>query len=169
MRADCGGLSDASYSRHGLSVSGARVRAYGLKVEHTFDDLVIWWGEEGETFLFQSELPYHYAAFKGVGYRVVPAVKRHTAVGVGVYAIGRAYTVPTGVRLPPTANATNVFVWSIADDVHAHFGSVVCTSSGEDASATCYAGNRCGWDSCYQLALPTTLPPGAKAAVVAAA
>ena len=52
-------------------VSGAGVRAYGLKVEHTFEDLVVWSGEGGSVFMFQSELPYHDANFSSVGCHIL--------------------------------------------------------------------------------------------------
>ena len=154
---DCGGRSDASVSRHGLLVDGARVTAYGLKAEHTFDDLVLWRGERGRVFMFQSELPYHDKPFAGVGYRVAPTVRTHAALGVGVYVIGSLYRVPVGIRLPPTANATNLFVWAIAN-THERFGAVVCAGAGDDRNATCYKGDTCDYSSCYQLALPPAAP-----------
>ena len=33
-------------------------RRYGLAVEHVHKDLVVWSGERGKTFFFQSEMPY---------------------------------------------------------------------------------------------------------------
>ena len=35
---------------------GARAVAVGLQVEHQMDDLVVWGGEDGEVYMFQSEL-----------------------------------------------------------------------------------------------------------------
>ena len=39
-------------------MNGNSVRAYGLFVEHTLGDMVLWNGEDGETYFYQSELPY---------------------------------------------------------------------------------------------------------------
>ena len=150
---DCGGLSDQSRSDHGLVVTGKGAIAYSLKVEHTFDDLTLWKGEGGAVYMYQSELPYHHASFASVGYRVAPHVTTHQAVGIGVYLIGQPYKVPTGVRLPPTADVQHVFVWAIAE-AHEMFGSVVCAGARDDRNATCYQGDTCDWSSCYQLALP---------------
>ena len=82
---DCHGLSDTSYSKHGLHVSGARTIAIGLQVEHQMEDLVLWSGEQGETYMFQAELPYKYANFTSVGYHVEASVREHTVLGGGVY------------------------------------------------------------------------------------
>ena len=69
------------------------------------EDLVVWRGERGETYMFQAELPYKYANFSGVGYHVPASVRQHFVLGGGVYGIGNKYRIPVGVRLPSTANA----------------------------------------------------------------
>ena len=104
---DCEGRSDTSYSQHGLVVTGADVTAIGLQVEHQMEDLVVWTGEGGQVYMFQAELPYKLATFKGVGYRVAATVKDHTVLGGGVYGIGNLYPIPVGIRLPSTARADN--------------------------------------------------------------
>ena len=68
-------------------------------------DLVVWEGEGGQVYMFQSELPYKYAEYKGVGYHVAANVKEHTVLGGGVYGIGRLYPIPVGIRLPSSARA----------------------------------------------------------------
>jgi len=50
--------SSHNYVATGLEVNGNFVRAYGLFVEHTLGDMVLWNGEDGETYFYQSELPY---------------------------------------------------------------------------------------------------------------
>ena len=107
-----GGANPCSTALH---VSGDHVTAYGLAAEHTLSDLVLWEGEHGATYFYQSELPYDgtqaglsqtptptlaltqtptltnrrsQAGFgdKGyAGYRVSPTVREHDAWGVGVY------------------------------------------------------------------------------------
>eukprot|EP00966_Prymnesium_polylepis_P007919 182407-Prymnesium_polylepis.1 len=42
----------------GLVVDGDDVTMYGLAVEHTEEDLTLLNGERGQTYFYQSELPY---------------------------------------------------------------------------------------------------------------
>ncbi len=42
----------------GIVVNGDNVRAYGLASEHTLKDLVLWNGNNGEVYFYQSEFPY---------------------------------------------------------------------------------------------------------------
>merc|ERR1719221_1270517 len=76
-------------AKHGLIVTGDHVTIYGLAVEHTLEDLVQWAGQHGETYFFQSELPYDVTPSFGdagyVGYRVNDTVATHRAVATGVY------------------------------------------------------------------------------------
>ncbi len=154
---DCGGASDRSFSAHGLVVNGDNVLAYGVKAEHTFKELMVWAGERGRVYFFQSELPYHDPTFAGVGYLVKPDVKEHSAVGIGVYIVGDLVQA-TGMVFPPTAHASNLFTWVIGHN-HSQFHSVVCTEGAETgAERVCYKGDVCDFSSCYQLALP---PPAA--------
>eukprot|EP00913_Durusdinium_trenchii_P028055 g26303.t1 len=45
-------------SQNALLVRGKRVIIYGLQAEHTLEDQVVWYGEEGKVFFYQNELPY---------------------------------------------------------------------------------------------------------------
>ena len=101
---------------HGLVVDGKGVVMYGLAVEHTLADLTVWNGEQGQTFFYQSELPYDvtHADFgaKGfVGYRVAPHVQVHAAYGVGVYHYFRDYAVEvaSAIVAPGAAFFANAF------------------------------------------------------------
>ena len=154
---DCHGLSDTSYSKHGLHVSGARTIAIGLQVEHQMEDLVLWSGEQGETYMFQAELPYKYANFTSVGYHVEASVREHTVLGGGVYGIGNLYPIKVGIRLPQTATAHNLFAWAIAAAPkylpdHSRFGDVLCTSTGAGGAETCYTG-QCDFVACFVTSL----------------
>ncbi len=147
---DCGTASDASFSKHGLVVTGAETRVYGLFVEHMFADLLQWSGEAGEVYFFQSELPYHQPSFNGVGYHVAANVKTHTCLGVGVYAISGISNV-VAIRLPFNATARNMFAWHINSPEADAFASVVCT--GPDDSARCYNASACDYcvsSACYK-------------------
>jgi hypothetical protein len=91
---------------HGLVVTGSHVTMYGLAVEHTLQDLVQWAGDAGETYFFQSELPYDVTQAFGdagfVGYRVNDTVTSHKGYGVAVYHFFRdfAVTVQRGISVP---------------------------------------------------------------------
>jgi len=90
----------------GLEVTGGNVTMYGLAVEHTLKDLVNWSGNNGETYFYQSELPYDVTQAYGdngyVGYRVHDDVITHKAFGVGVYHYFRdhAVHVQSGIAVP---------------------------------------------------------------------
>jgi hypothetical protein len=81
---------------HGLWVEGEDVTIYGLFVEHFQQAQVVWRGNGGRVFFYQSELPYDpptqaaWRSERGRGhpaYLVDPAVTRHEAWGLGVYSV----------------------------------------------------------------------------------
>ena len=108
----------SNVSANGLVVNGDRVTAYGLFVEHHQEFQVLWNGEDGRTYFYQSEIPYDppnqpsYTSAPRVdgwaSYKVSDNVKRHEAWGLGVYSVfykpnvvlSRAIEVPQtpGVR-----------------------------------------------------------------------
>ena len=53
---------------HALIVNGDDVIMYGLAAEHTLKDVVLWNGDHGATFFFQSELPYDVRDYPYAGY-----------------------------------------------------------------------------------------------------
>ena len=109
---------DKNLSANGMVVNGDDVTAYGLFVEHHQEFQVLWNGNGGRTYFYQSEIPYDppdqadYTSAKGVdgwaSYKVAESVTRHEAWGLGVYsvfrrpnvALSRAIEVPKrpGVR-----------------------------------------------------------------------
>jgi hypothetical protein len=100
----------------GLKVYGDNVVMYCLAVEHTLKDLVVWEGENGFTYFYQSELPYHvnqseYGDQDIVGYRVGANVKKHTAVGLGVYSFFRdsVVHVKSAISTPVSVDLSNVY------------------------------------------------------------
>mmetsp|Transcript_52482 Transcript_52482/g.162546 ORF Transcript_52482/g.162546 Transcript_52482/m.162546 type:complete len:654 (-) Transcript_52482:171-2132(-) len=103
----------------GLLVKGSHVTMYGLAVEHTLQDLVSWAGDEGETYFYQSELPYDVTQAYGdngyVGYRVLDTVKSHKGYGIGVYHFFRDFpvTVQQGIVAPPALEASFVCPLSV--------------------------------------------------------
>ena len=110
-------------SANGLVVNGNNVTAYGLFVEHHQQYQVLWNGNAGRTYFYQSEIPYDppdQASYtsgldaKGeringwASYKVANTVSSHEAWGLGIYSVfrhpnvvlTRAIEVPTvpGVR-----------------------------------------------------------------------
>jgi len=90
---------DQNLSANGLVVNGNRVTAYGLFVEHHQQFQVLWNGEAGRTYFYQSEIPYDppdqpsYTSAPGVNgwasYKVADKVTTHEAWGLGVYSVFR--------------------------------------------------------------------------------
>jgi hypothetical protein len=86
-------------SNNGLVVNGDRVTAYGLFVEHHQQYQVLWNGNEGRTYFYQSEIPYDpptqasFTSGPGVNgwasYKVADGVTWHEAWGLGVYSVFR--------------------------------------------------------------------------------
>eukprot|EP01121_Diplochlamys_sp_Union-15-3_P016767 TRINITY_DN576_c0_g1_i1.p1 TRINITY_DN576_c0_g1~~TRINITY_DN576_c0_g1_i1.p1 ORF type:complete len:593 (-),score=124.86 TRINITY_DN576_c0_g1_i1:150-1724(-) len=100
---------------HGLVVNGDDVTAYGLAVEHQLNDLVVWSGENGRTYFFQSELPYdvtqqNFGNPGYVGYRVANNVQNHHAYGVGVYSFFRDHSVSVANGFSTGSSSNVVFV-----------------------------------------------------------
>jgi hypothetical protein len=109
---------DSNVSANGLVVNGNNVTVYGLFVEHHQEFQVLWNGNGGRTYFYQSEIPYDpptqpsYTSAPGVkgwaSYKVADTVTSHEAWGLGVYSVflhpevdlTRAIEVPktSGVR-----------------------------------------------------------------------
>jgi hypothetical protein len=98
-RADHGahvGWTD-NLSQTGLIVNGDDVTAYGLFVEHHQQFQVLWNGERGRTYMYQSEIPYDppnqaaYTSAPGTegwaSYKVASNVRQHEAWGLGIYSV----------------------------------------------------------------------------------
>jgi hypothetical protein len=84
-------------SANGVVVNGDQVTIYGLFVEHHQQFQVIWNGNGGRTYFYQSEIPYDppnqgsYRSAPGTNgwasYKVADAVINHEAWGLGVYSV----------------------------------------------------------------------------------
>jgi len=105
-------------SDNGLVVNGNGVTVYGLFVEHHQQFQVLWNGNGGRTYFYQSEIPYDppdqasYSSDPGIkgwaSYKVADSVTSHEAWGLGIYSVfiqpnvnlSRAIEVPKkpGVR-----------------------------------------------------------------------
>jgi hypothetical protein len=90
---------DANTSANGLVVNGNNVTAYGLFVEHHQRFQVLWNGNGGRTYFYQSEIPYDppdqpsYTSAPGTNgwasYKVADTVTSHEAWGLGIYSVFR--------------------------------------------------------------------------------
>jgi hypothetical protein len=97
---------------NGLIVDGARVLATGLFVEHYQRYEVIWNGEDGETIMFQNEMPYdppNQAAYRHSG--LLAWVTRHQGYGLGSYCF---------FNVNPTIHNTHAFEVPVTDGVQLH-------------------------------------------------
>jgi hypothetical protein len=78
-------------------VNGDNVTTYGLFVEHQQEFQVLWNGNNGRTYFYQSEIPYDppnqasYTSAPGVNgwtsYNVSANVSHHEAWGLGIYSV----------------------------------------------------------------------------------
>ena len=88
---------DLNTSANGLVVNGNDVTIYGLFVEHHQQFQVLWNGNGGRTYFYQSEIPYDppnqtsYTSAPGVNgwasYKVAEGLTSHEAWGLGVYSV----------------------------------------------------------------------------------
>ena len=95
----------------GLQVFGDNVVMHGLAVEHTIEDQVQWFGNNGQVYFYQCELPYDVTQDFGskgfLGFSVDPKVTNMTLAGAGVYSNFRDYEVqvPTAMFHPHAQDA----------------------------------------------------------------
>ena len=88
---------NSNISANGLVVNGNNVTAYGLFVEHHQQFQVLWNGNGGRTYFYQSEIPYDppnqqsYTSAPGTNgwasYKVAGNVTSHQAWGLGIYSV----------------------------------------------------------------------------------
>jgi hypothetical protein len=86
-------------SANGLVVNGNDVTIYGLFVEHHQQYQVLWNGNGGRTYFYQSEIPYDppdqvsFSSAPGTNgwasYKVADKVSSHEAWGLGIYSVFR--------------------------------------------------------------------------------
>ncbi|WP_348263167.1 coagulation factor 5/8 type domain-containing protein [Telmatobacter sp. DSM 110680] len=89
----------SNLSDNGLVVNGNHVTAYGLFVEHHQQFQVLWNGNHGRTYFYQSEIPYDppdqssYTSAPATNgwasYKVADDVTSHEAWGLGIYSVFR--------------------------------------------------------------------------------
>jgi hypothetical protein len=107
-------------ARNGVIVSGNRVTATGLFVEHYQKYDVVWKGERGTTVFFQNEMPYdppsqaaweHHGVLGFAAYKVANDVRRHTGFGLGSYIF---------TDVVPTLHASHAFEVPVGPGIKLH-------------------------------------------------
>jgi hypothetical protein len=88
---------NTNLSTNGLVVNGNNVTIYGLFVEHHQQFQVLWNGNGGQVYFYQSEIPYDppdqasYSSAPGVdgwaSYELADNVTSHQAWGLGIYSV----------------------------------------------------------------------------------
>ena len=103
-------------SANGLIVNGNDVTIYGLFVEHYQEFQVLWSGNGGRVYFYQSEIPYDppdqpsYTSTQGTNgwasYKVADSVTSHEAWGLGIYSVfrNRGVTLSRAIEAPKSPN-----------------------------------------------------------------
>jgi hypothetical protein len=103
-------------SANGLVVNGNNVTVYGLFVEHLQQYQVLWNGNGGRVYFYQSEIPYDppdqpsYTSAPGTNgwasYKVADNVTSHEAWGLGIYSVFRRpnVTLTRAIEVPNNPN-----------------------------------------------------------------
>jgi hypothetical protein len=129
-------------STNGLIVNGNDVTIYGLFVEHHQQFQVLWKGERGRTYFYQSEIPYDppdqasYTSAPGVkgwaSYKVADGVKEHEAWGLGVYSVFRQLNVDLtrAIEVPRTPGVRFHHMITVALDDKGEISNVIDDQGG---------------------------------------
>jgi len=132
-------------SANGLVVNGNNVTAYGLFVEHHQQFQVLWNGNGGRTYFFQSEIPYDppnqasFTSAPGVNgwasYKVADAVTTHEAWGLGVYSVFRRpnVTLTRAIEVPKTPGVRFHHMISVALGDKGEISNVINETGGATA------------------------------------
>ncbi len=148
-RADHGahvGWND-NLSDNGLIVNGNNVTVYGLFVEHHQQFQVLWNGNGGRTYFYQSEIPYDppdqpsFTSAPGVNgwasYKVSEKVFNHEAWGLGVYSVFRHPNVNLAhaIEAPVRSNVRFHHMITVALDDKGEISNVIDDKGGPTALA----------------------------------
>ena len=129
-------------SANGLVVNGNKVTAYGLFVEHHQQFQVLWNGNAGRTYFYQSEIPYDppdqqsYTSAAGTNgwasYKVADSVTTHEAWGLGVYSVFRHPNVDLtrAIEVPAKPGVKFHHMISIALDNLGEISNVINNAGG---------------------------------------
>ena len=138
---------NSNLSDNGLVVNGNNVTAYGLFVEHHQQFQVLWNGENGRTYFYQSEIPYDppdqasYTSAPGVNgwasYKVADSVTHHEAWGLGIYSVFRHPNVvlTRAIEVPRRPGVCFHSMITVALDDNGEISNVIDDAGGPTAVA----------------------------------
>jgi hypothetical protein len=133
---------DSNTSANGLVVNGNNVTAYGLFVEHHQQFQVLWNGNAGRTYFYQSEIPYDppdqtsYTSAPGTNgwasYKVADKVTSHEAWGLGIYSVFRHPDVilTRAIEVPVNPNIRFHDMITVALDDKGEISNVINNTGG---------------------------------------
>ena len=133
-------------SANGLVVNGNNVTVYGLFVEHHQQFQVLWNGNGGRTYFYQSEIPYDppdqasYTSTPGVNgwasYKVADNVTTHEAWGLGIYSVFRHPNVllTRAIEVPKTPDVKFHHMITVALDNLGEISNVIDDKGGPTAT-----------------------------------
>lgn len=133
---------DKNLSANGLVVNGNDVTAYGLFVEHHQQYQVLWNGNGGRTYFYQSEIPYDpptqasYTSAPGTNgwasYKVADGVTSHEAWGLGVYSVFRHPNVflTRAIEVPKTPGVRFHDMITVCLDTNGEISNVINDKGG---------------------------------------
>jgi hypothetical protein len=130
---------------HGLVVNGDHVTMYGLFAEHALKQQVLWNGENGRTFFYQSELPYDVEAdWDFASYEVADNVQSHSLYGGGAYINmwDNAAQPSAGFKLPSFDMARELLTVWLNGNPGSQIKSVIMAGSetGGEAASNAHQG-----------------------------
>jgi hypothetical protein len=129
-------------SANGLVVNGNDVTVYGLFVEHHQEYQVLWNGNGGRTYFYQSEIPYDppdqpsYTSGPGTNgwasYKVADGVTSHEAWGLGIYSVFRHpnVTLTRAIEVPANPNVRFHSMITVALDDKGEISNVIDNTGG---------------------------------------
>jgi hypothetical protein len=132
----------SNLSDNGLVVNGNNVTTYGLFVEHHQQFQVLWNGNHGRTYFYQSEIPYDppdqpsFTSAPGVNgwasYKVANNITRHEAWGLGVYSVFRRpnVTLTRAIEVPVAPNVRFHHMITVALDDKGEISNVINDKGG---------------------------------------
>jgi hypothetical protein len=132
----------SNLSDNGLVVNGNNVTAYGLFVEHHQQFQVLWNGNHGRTYFYQSEIPYDppdqpsFTSTPGTNgwasYKVADNVTTHEAWGLGIYSVFRHpnVTLTRAIEVPITPGVRFHHMITVALDNLGEISNVIDNKGG---------------------------------------
>ena len=132
-------------SQNGLVVNADNVTIYGLFVEHHQQFQVLWNGNAGRTYFYQSEIPYdppdqpsYTSATNTNGwasYKVANSVTTHEAWGLGIYSVFRHPDVnlTRAIEVPANPNVRFHDMITVALDDKGEISNVINDTGGPTA------------------------------------